>query len=355
MKCRVTVAIPAYNAQETIKATVESVLANTYRDFEIIIVSDGSADRTEEEARLLAERDSRIRVISKENGGPGSARNTAIREAAGEYIAFIDADDVVSEDYLISLVSVMEKYHLDWSVCAYYMCREYQGKTGPVCIGRPAFAHDTVYLGKDVKTHLIPAVFQGPNHSSLSSMAMGMYRLRVLRDNGLLVDESIAYGEDMEFNYRVSHFAAGFAFLTRPMYSYYQREDGVTGRFIAGDLIKGRLDFLQKLEKTRKRIGDNIFREYLIHASIQIVQIFRDYIFAVKDRKKRFREYERFFREASRPELRPVWNNICRVRSGPVSQRIFLWAVRGRRFYLVDMMRQFFNLKVFIKENLFER
>jgi len=88
----VSVVIPAYNADRTFKDTVQSVFEQTVQDFEIVIVDDGSKDNTIETAQSIE--DSRVKVISQSNGGASAARNTGIKAAKGEYVAFLDADDL---------------------------------------------------------------------------------------------------------------------------------------------------------------------------------------------------------------------------------------------------------------------
>ena len=89
---KVSIVIPVYNAQRYVRLTVESALAQTYRDIEILVVDDGSSDRSVEICQQF--NDSRIQIIQQENRGLSGARNTGIRNAAGQYIAFLDADDL---------------------------------------------------------------------------------------------------------------------------------------------------------------------------------------------------------------------------------------------------------------------
>lgn len=90
----VSVIIPAYNAARTLEMTVQSVYGQSLQDFEIIIVDDGSKDNTLEVAQRIAASDSRIKVIAQPNSGAAAARNAGIKAAAGEYVAFLDADDL---------------------------------------------------------------------------------------------------------------------------------------------------------------------------------------------------------------------------------------------------------------------
>ena len=102
---KITIAIPAYNAEACLRETLESALAQTYPAYEILVVDDGSKDRTEEIARSFGDR---IRYIRQENQGIAGARNTAIREAKGDWIAFLDHDDLILPEKLQKQVAVIE-------------------------------------------------------------------------------------------------------------------------------------------------------------------------------------------------------------------------------------------------------
>lgn len=103
---KVSVVIPAYNTAAYLPEAIESVLQQTYQDFEILVVDDGSTDNTAEVASRYTPR---IRVIEKENGGPASARNTGMQQAAGEYIAFLDSDDAWVQDKLAEQVGLLDR------------------------------------------------------------------------------------------------------------------------------------------------------------------------------------------------------------------------------------------------------
>lgn len=106
MKPKVSVIIPAYNAERYLAETVRSVLDQTYGDYEVIVVDDGSNDGTLGVARSL---EPRIKTLTKSNGGPASARNLAIKNSQGDYIAFLDSDDLWMKDKLEEQVALLEK------------------------------------------------------------------------------------------------------------------------------------------------------------------------------------------------------------------------------------------------------
>jgi glycosyltransferase involved in cell wall biosynthesis len=103
----VSVITPAYNAEAYLARSVESVLRQTYGDFELLIVDDGSSDGTVGVASAFAARDRRVRVLEQANAGPGPARNTAFRAAAGRFFAFLDSDDEWDDTFLAEHVAVL--------------------------------------------------------------------------------------------------------------------------------------------------------------------------------------------------------------------------------------------------------
>ena len=107
-KPKVSVVIPAYNAMSFLPKTLNSVLSQTFQDYEIIIVNDGSSDKINEWAKQIS--DSRVRLISQENQGQSAARNTGLNLARGEYIAFLDSDDLWEPTKLEKQVRVLEEF-----------------------------------------------------------------------------------------------------------------------------------------------------------------------------------------------------------------------------------------------------
>jgi glycosyltransferase involved in cell wall biosynthesis len=106
----VSIIMPAYNAEKTIKESIQSVLDQTYKEWELLIVNDGSTDRTEPVVESY--KDERIKLISQKNGGVSNARNNALRQAQGEYISFLDSDDLWIKTKLELQLEYLEKNNL---------------------------------------------------------------------------------------------------------------------------------------------------------------------------------------------------------------------------------------------------
>ena len=115
---QISVIVPVYKVEKYLRECVDSILAQTYTDFELILVDDGSPDSCGAICDEYAAKDSRIRVIHQENLGQAGARNTALDVAEGEYITFVDSDDIVSNVYLEVLLGVMHE-DVDITVCKF--------------------------------------------------------------------------------------------------------------------------------------------------------------------------------------------------------------------------------------------
>ena len=114
---QISVVVPVYKVEDYLKPCVDSILAQRFGDFELILVDDGSPDRCGEICDEYAAKDSRVRVIHRENGGLSAARNSGLEIAQGEAFAFIDSDDLIPENYLTRLWEAMQSAGADLSSC----------------------------------------------------------------------------------------------------------------------------------------------------------------------------------------------------------------------------------------------
>ena len=113
----ISVIIPVYNAEKYIEKCVNSLLTQTYSNFELILVDDGSKDKSFDKCEKLSKEDDRIRLYKRENGGASAARNTGLKHAKGAYIIFVDSDDFVSQNYVENLYFALKDNNLDIVQC----------------------------------------------------------------------------------------------------------------------------------------------------------------------------------------------------------------------------------------------
>lgn len=121
---KISIIVPVYKVEPYLRRCIESIINQTYKDLEIILVNDGSPDNCGDICDEYAQLDKRIRVIHKENGGLSDARNAGIDIAVGKYIGFVDSDDYIAEDMYEFLVNLMEKNNADISICGTYYVKD---------------------------------------------------------------------------------------------------------------------------------------------------------------------------------------------------------------------------------------
>ena len=109
----ISIIIPVYNVSQYLNECIQSVVNQSYKDFECILIDDGSSDGSEIICDQWEQKDSRIKVIHQPNQGVSKARNRGIAEVQGEYITFIDSDDWIDSNYLNALLQPIEKYNVD--------------------------------------------------------------------------------------------------------------------------------------------------------------------------------------------------------------------------------------------------
>ena len=115
----ISVIVPIYNVEKYLDKCIESIVNQTYKNLEIILVDDGSPDNCPAMCDAWAEKDSRIKVVHKENGGAGSARNAGLDVSSGEYIGFVDGDDYIDSDFYETLINKSRNGYYDIVTCGF--------------------------------------------------------------------------------------------------------------------------------------------------------------------------------------------------------------------------------------------
>jgi len=212
----VSIITPAYNASEFLSQTVASALAQTWRDFELLIVDDGSTDDTQEVARAWAHTDSRVTVLTRPHGGPSAARNTAIAHARGSYFALLDSDDLWAPAFLDSQMAVFASLRRADIVTgnAYNLGGAHDGQP----VNPAATACREISLLN---------ILEREN----SVFIMSVFR-RAIIERIIGFDETLPLNEDYDFWIRAAH--AGFVFVHNPvpLGHYRRRPDSISANEI---------------------------------------------------------------------------------------------------------------------------
>ena len=237
--CEISVIIPVYNKQEYIAKTVDSVLDQTFRDYEILLIDDGSTDGSDRICDDLASTDERIRVFHTQNCGVSAARNLGIHVAVGKYISFIDADDCIDKSFLAKLRDSIVENDSDLAVCGYEEIRK--GKK-------------TAHIHKDLSSG--SAVYEAIRQDLLCILWNKLYVREKIKH---LFDENISTCEDSIFcaRYYLDN-DAKVSLVGESLYCYKVREGGITS-----SLQEGAFDGISKLFQINREITDKISEERL--------------------------------------------------------------------------------------------
>lgn len=211
----ISVIIPVYNVEKYLVRCVDSILAQTYQNLEVILVNDGSKDGSGSICDEFAQKDSRVRVIHKANGGLSSARNAGMDAAKGEYISFIDSDDWIEEDSYERLLGLMEKYQVqlvcggNWDV---------DGGTGEktlgVCPKKEALVTAEEFVGRMF-------LWDGCD----SSVCDKIFH-RSLLENFRFPEGQVS--EDVAITYKIVLGAERAVLSEYPFYNYYHRTGSIS-------------------------------------------------------------------------------------------------------------------------------
>ena len=211
----VSVIVPIYKVEEFIKKTVESIMNQDYKNLEIILVNDGSPDKSPQIIDDLSKRDKRIYVIHQENKGVSAARNAGIKIARGEYITFVDGDDWIEPNYIsyfINLVTCSD-CEMVMNRSNYLDNKKYKSKNNSYIISAEK-AIEWIYLGK-----IFVAVWNK------------MYKTSFLKENGIVFDESIWYGEGMLFNIDCLQYSKKVVIGEKNVYHQVSNPDSAMRKF----------------------------------------------------------------------------------------------------------------------------
>ncbi len=244
-----SVIIPIYNVEKYLRECVNSFISQSFKDFEIILVNDGSTDNSGDICDELALKDKRIKVIHKANGGLSDARNAGTKDAIGEYIVYVDSDDyVISENFLEKLSK-----HADG--CDIIQYKHQKFIDGEKELFPCTYNYNGISLNDSFNEKLQKLV-EG-------DAFYGMAWIKAIKRK-LLVDNNIEFevgllGEDMEWNYHLITNVSSITLIDEPFIAYRQRVNSIT----TTTKLKNLTDFIYILEKWSNKVSSEINDEEL--------------------------------------------------------------------------------------------
>lgn len=217
---KVSVIIPVYNVEKYLERCVESVMRQTYKNIEVILVNDGSTDGSLKVCKTLQEKYPQLIIVDKPNGGLSSARNAGIKNSHGEYIAFLDSDDWVTSDCYEYMLSLAVSNHADLSDVMIYQVKSEHDRVPSV------EEKIETYSGRDILEHYMYRGMSEQNGAPYSACRKLYKRELFQGDTAIFVEGTI--NEDICFNYRILRKCSTIVVSNQIKYFYFQGEESIT-------------------------------------------------------------------------------------------------------------------------------
>ena len=283
-KCMISIIIPVYQAEKTLERTLESVLAQTYRDYEVIIVDDGSTDGSPAVYGAYAERFPSCRAIRQENTGVSSARNNGIRQAGGKYILFLDSDDLLASKALETMVNTAEEYQTDLVIGNYAVFYDHENPAK-----KDPWVHDIIGYVSLMHREDAISLFGNDRTSLLGVCVWGkLYRRDLILDHGILFPEDVNYEEDCQFNL-LYYRQIKDAVCLRKVVNYYRIKE----RSLSRTYRESQFGFLVQGYNQRKSLAEELGPEGLpgkideVFYKVVLMQIKKVSMSALRRKEKR--------------------------------------------------------------------
>ena len=241
---KISVIIPIYNAEKYITDCLDSVINQTYKNLEIILINDGSKDNSGKICDEYAQIDTRITVVHNENKGVSYSRNYGIKISTGEYILFIDSDDRIKTNYIYELINANKDNQYDLVICN--MKNIYINSNNiieeNVSIETEKLSNilknDYVYLQE-----LLPYPF------------LKLYKAEIIKKNNIYFPEHICAGEDQIFNFQYYRFVKSYKFINKVLHYYFHRDNNSLSQIYNEKTLKMSLEKLEKEKNFFELLG----------------------------------------------------------------------------------------------------
>ena len=319
---KISIIVPIYNDEKYLKRCIESILKQTYTNIELILINDGSEDKSLEICEEYKKNDNRITIVNKENEGVSVARNIGIEKATGELISFVDADDYLEITFLQELFNIMKKYNSQYVACGY--SRVYDNHIEQV--------------NNDLKEILLTADEYLKKLLNVQT-GYGFAHMKLINKNiigNIRFDESLKVGEDALFNVMLCQNLDNVIIFNKSLYKYYFNPNSVVRKFDKNYYQK----YLESMEKMTEYINNKYINNYEIKQDLQnyiayhILLICVNYCYHPQNKennRKKLKEVceEEIFKKAIQESN---YNNMS------ITRKISLFTLKYRLYLIMELI-----------------
>lgn len=261
----VTLIIPIYNAERYLRRCLDSVIGQSFTDMEVLLLNDGSHDKSLDICQEYEEKDIRFRVIDKENSGVSDTRNLGMRLARGKYLQFMDSDDWLTPDATESLVEAAEEGDCDLVIADFYRV------SGKRYLEKRHIEKEYVMSRKEFAMEMA----DDPADFYYGVMWNKLYRRSVVVGHGLYCDASMNWCEDFLFNLHFIRYGERFRALQRPIYYYMKRKGSlVDTEAVSVDAVRMKFELLESYKDLYQSMG--LYEEHKLKINSFVIAVARD-------------------------------------------------------------------------------
>ena len=247
----VSIVVPIYNGEKTLNRCIESILGQSFPDFELILVNDGSTDETQSICRMFWLADERVVLIDKPNTGVSDSRNRAIDIACGKYLQFVDSDDWLLPDAIAAMVKRAEQ------TGCHLVVANYKRIIGDEAEEKGGIPTDAVMTRREYVAYMM----KNPANYYYGAMWNKLYRRDIIEGKALRCSIELDWCEDMLFNLEYVGVADSFAAVQSPVYCYVKNTNGLVGQEATlSNSIKMKIDLFsayKQLMEENEMVGAN--------------------------------------------------------------------------------------------------
>lgn len=221
----ISIIVPIYKVERFINKCIDSILTQTYKDLEIILVDDGSPDHCPAICDEYAKSDNRIKVIHKKNGGLICARKSGLKASSGEYVCFVDGDDWIEPDMYEKVADSIKKYHADCVITQFYYSTDKDETKSDYHLNKK------FYSRQEMEREIFPTMLFARRYFEFGVYPCcwtKVFKRELLEKHLLTADDRLRMGEDIAFTYPCLMECLSISFINEPLYHYRSNPDSMT-------------------------------------------------------------------------------------------------------------------------------
>lgn len=327
---KISVIIPVFNAEKTIEKCLNSVLVQDFSDFELLLIDDGSSDKSFSLCERFSKSDDRVISIKRENSGAASTRNFGMSRASGEYFCFIDSDDYIENGAFSYMYNLAKENNADVLMCGYNMINGTAVK--------PIYAKSGIYEGSQINGQICEI----KSKNLIDSPCNKLYKSDFIRANNITMPENEIF-EDTDFNLNVLRYSPKFVISDKCFYNYVLHMGSTTRKY-----NPQKLEIIKKRARLLKDVTDGVESYCDFYFIKSVFSAFIDMFLSLerKEIKQKIRE------EISTDEFK---SNAKNASFGGIGSKILVFVSRSNSVFLTYLFCKFSYVLKYKFQKLFLR